>query len=218
MFDRARTYVSTVSVELLERDAALATLAEARDAAARGEGRVVCVSGEPGIGKTSLVRGFLDDLDGEARILVGSCDDLSIPRPLGPFRDLAGSVSAALQEALETGAAAHDIQALLIAELERPPSPTVMVLEDLHWADDATLDSITLLGRRIGALPALLVVTFRGGETPPGHPLRATLGAISADGLGACSSSPRCRAARWPRSPATRPTLSTPPPAATRST
>ncbi len=166
-------------MELLERDAALATLAEARDAAARGEGRVVCVSGEPGIGKTSLVRAFLDNLDGESRILIGSCDDLSIPRPLGPFRDLAGSVSAGLQDALEAGTAAHDIQALLVAELERPPKPTVIVLEDVHWADDATLDSITLLGRRIGALPALLVVTFRGGETPPGHPLRATLGAIS---------------------------------------
>ena len=181
MFDRVGTYVSTVSVELLERDAALAALAEARDAAARGEGRVVCVSGEPGIGKTSLVRHFVGDPAMEARVLVGTCDDLSIARPLGPFRDLVGSVSTALKEALEAGAAAHDIQALLIAELERPPTPTVLVLEDVHWADEATLDSITVLGRRIGALPAVLVMTFRGGETSPGHPLRATLGAISAD-------------------------------------
>lgn len=183
MFDRERTYVSTVRVELLEREAALATLAEARDAAARGEGRVVCVSGEPGIGKTSLVRRFLDDPDGGARVLLGTCDDLSIPRPLGPLRDLVGSVSAALEDALVAGAAPHDIQALLIAELERPPRPTVLVLEDVHWADDATLDSITVLGRRIGVLPAVLVVTFRGGEAPPGHPLNAALGAIRADDL-----------------------------------
>ena len=82
-------------MELLERDEALVALVEARAAAARGEGRMVCISGEPGIGKTSLVRRFLDDLDGEARVLFGTCDDLSIPRPLGPFRDLAGSVSGA---------------------------------------------------------------------------------------------------------------------------
>ena len=80
-------------MELLERDEALAALAEARDAAARGEGRVVFVTGEPGIGKTSLVTRFLRDLDAGARVLLGTCDDLSIPRPLGPIRDLVGSVS-----------------------------------------------------------------------------------------------------------------------------
>ena len=169
------------AVELLERDEALAALAEARDAAARGEGRVVFVTGEPGIGKTSLVTRFVRDLEAGARVLLGTCDDLSIPRPLGPFRDLVGSVSAALDEALAAGAAPHEIQALLIAELELPPRPTVLVLEDVHWADDATLDSITVLGRRIGSLPALLVLTFRGGEAPPGHPLHAALGAIRAD-------------------------------------
>jgi DNA-binding CsgD family transcriptional regulator/tetratricopeptide (TPR) repeat protein len=158
-------------VELLERDAALASLAEARASAARGKGRVVCVSGEPGIGKTSLVRRFLEDLGEGARVLVGTCDDLSIPRPLGPFRDLAGSVSEALTEALIAGAAPHDIQTLLIAELLRPPRPTV-------------------LGRRIGALQAVLVLTVRGGEAPLGHPLRAALGAIRADDLVALELSP----------------------------
>ena len=52
------------------------------------------------------------------------------------------------------------------------------MLEDVHWADDATLDSVTVLGRRIGALPALVVTTYRGGEAPPGHPLHAALGAV----------------------------------------
>ena len=68
----------------------------------------------------------------------------------------------------------------------------MLVLEDVHWADDATLDSITVLGRRIGSLPALLVLTFRGGEAPPGHPLHATVGAIRADDSSS-SSSRRCR-------------------------
>ncbi len=168
-------------MELLERDEALAALAGARAAAAGGTGRVVFVSGEPGIGKTSLVTRFLRDLDAGSRVLVGTCDDLSIPRPLGPFRDLVGGVSPALEEALAAGAAPHDIHSLLIAELEIPPGPTVLVLEDVHWADGATFDAITVLGRRIGSLSALLILTFRGGEAPPGHPLRRAVGAIRAD-------------------------------------
>jgi predicted ATPase/DNA-binding CsgD family transcriptional regulator len=165
-------------VELLERDGALAALAEARDAAARGEGRVAFVTGEPGIGKTALVTRFLRDLGEDARVLFGTCDDLSIPRPLGPIRDLVGDVSADFAAALAAGVPPHDVQALLLAELERPPRPTVLVLEDVHWADDATCDSVTVLGRRIGSLPALLVLTFRAGELAHGHPLHAALGAI----------------------------------------
>ncbi|HSK16294.1 MAG TPA: AAA family ATPase [Gaiellaceae bacterium] len=167
-------------MELLEREGALAALREARESAAGGDGRVVFVTGEAGIGKTSLVTRFLEGLEPGARILFGTCDDLSIPRPFGPVRDLVGSVSPELAEALSAGAAPHDVQALLLAELERPPRPTVLVLEDVHWADEATFDSITILGRRIGALPALLVLTFRAGEAPPGHPLHAALGAIRA--------------------------------------
>jgi DNA-binding CsgD family transcriptional regulator/tetratricopeptide (TPR) repeat protein len=168
-------------VELLERDHALATLVAAHDAALRGTGRVVLVTGEPGIGKTWLVRQFLTDLNPRTRVLLGTCDDLSIPRPLGPIRDLAGTVSSALAEALAEGAAPHDIQTLLVEELEHPPSPTVLVLEDVHWADDATFDSITVLGRRISTLPALLVLTFRAGEVSPGHRLHAAVGAIRAE-------------------------------------
>jgi tetratricopeptide (TPR) repeat protein len=168
------------AAELLERDEALATLAEARDAAARGEGRVVVVTGEPGIGKTSLVTRFVRELEPGARALYGTCDDLTIPRPLGPLRDLIGSVSSALEEALFTGAAPHDVQGLLIEELKLAPPPTMLVLEDVHWADDATLDTIAVLVRRIGSLPALLVLTVRAGEVPPTHPLHTTLGAVRA--------------------------------------
>jgi DNA-binding CsgD family transcriptional regulator/tetratricopeptide (TPR) repeat protein len=167
-------------MELLERDGALAALAEAHAAAAVGDGLVVFITGEPGIGKTALVNRFIADLGDEARVLLGTCDDLSIPRPLGPFRDLVGNVSPALEEALAAGAPVHDVQALLLAELDLPPRPTVLVVEDVHWADDATFDSLVVLGRRIGLLSALLVLTFRAGEAPPGHPLHATVGAIRA--------------------------------------
>ena len=154
-------------------------LAEALRAAGAGSGRVVLVTGEPGIGKTALVTRFVRDP--EARVLFGACDDLAIPRPLGPFRDLAGTASAPFAEALASGAAPADFHALLRQELERPPGPTILVIEDVHWADEATLDAITVLGRRISGLPALLLLTFRGGEAPPGHPLRTALGAIRAE-------------------------------------
>src|SRR5690606_22097453 len=75
------------SVALLERDGPLWTLAEARAAAAAGHGSVVLVTGEPGIGKTALVTEFASRLTGD-RVLMGACDDLSVPRPLGPFHDL----------------------------------------------------------------------------------------------------------------------------------
>ena len=168
-------------MELYERDDALAALAGAFEDAARGQGRVAFVTGEPGIGKTSLVSKFVAGLDPGTRILTGTCDDLSIPRPLGPIRDLAGAVSEPFREALASGAASHEIQSLLVAELALEPHPTALVLEDVHWADDATLDAITVLGRRIGSLPALLVLTFRGGEVPTGHPFRAAVAGIRAD-------------------------------------
>ena len=167
-------------MELLEREGELAALAEAHAAAARGEGRVVVVTGEPGIGKTSLVARFVADLDDGARVLLGTCDDLSIPRPLGAIHDLAGSVSPALEEALSAGAAPHEIHQLLLSELALPPQPTVLVLEDVHWADEATLDAVTVLARRIGSLPVLLVLTYREGEAPPGHPVHAAFGATRA--------------------------------------
>jgi len=175
-----RSVVLGPHVELLERDEALARLDGAYAEAASGEGRVVFVVGEPGIGKTSLVTRFLRGLGSSARVVVGACDDLSIPRPLGPFRDLSGSVSESFAAAVTAGAPPHEIHSLLVAELARPPSPAVLVLEDMHWADEATADAVSVLGRRIGTLPALVVLTLRGGEAPPGHPLRAAIGAVPA--------------------------------------
>ena len=75
----------------------MAALAEAHADEARGDGRVVVVTGEPGIGKTSLVTEFLTGLEPGARVLLGTCDDLSIPRPLGAIHDLAGTLARALR-------------------------------------------------------------------------------------------------------------------------
>jgi DNA-binding CsgD family transcriptional regulator/tetratricopeptide (TPR) repeat protein len=165
---------------LLERDDALTTLRQAYADAGSACGRVVAVGGEPGIGKSALVEAFLAEVGTEARVLAGVCDDLSIPRPLGPFRDLIGSVSNQLRDAIDRDAPAHEITRLLIKELSPPPRPAVLVLEDVHWADDATLDVITMLARRIASLPLLLVITSRSGERPPGHAFESAIGALAA--------------------------------------
>ena len=62
------------------------------------------------------------------------------------------------------------------AELDRPEQPTVLVVEDVHWADEATLDVLRFLVRRIVSLPAVLVLTYRDGELVSGHPLQQLLG------------------------------------------
>lgn len=165
-------------VELLEREGPLRALSRVLDDASEGTGSVVLVTGEPGIGKTALVTRFAEDQTGNARVLWGTCDNLSIPRPLGPLHDL--PVSSALSDALASEAAPHRIHSLLLDELDAAPRPTILVLEDVHWADQATVDVITVVGRRISDLPAVMVLTYRGGELDPGHPLPSALDTIRA--------------------------------------
>jgi DNA-binding CsgD family transcriptional regulator/tetratricopeptide (TPR) repeat protein len=164
-------------VDLLERDQHLAALDGALVAAAAGRGRVALVSGEAGIGKTSLVRAFLERHP-EARVLHGLCDDLSTPRALGPLLDMAGSVSSELATMLAEGAPPDQLFGLVLAELTRPPGPVILVVEDLHWADVATLDLITFLVRRLDAVPGLVVLSYRSEELDPAQPLLRVLSRV----------------------------------------
>ncbi len=166
-------------MKLLEREGALVVLEGAFEEAAEGRGRVALVTGEAGIGKTSLVSLFVARREGRGRVLWGICDDLNIPRPLGPIRDLTG-VSGELVEALQSAAAPARVHGLVLEELGGLPRPTVLVLEDVHWADEATLDLVTVVGRRIADLPALLVLTYRDGELTSDHPLRSRIGSLPA--------------------------------------
>jgi DNA-binding CsgD family transcriptional regulator len=163
--------------QILEREHELATLVGAARDAAASRGSVALVSGEAGIGKTTVVRALGQLLPRGTRLLVGACDDLSTRRTLGPFRDLAGSVGAELDRAVQEASDRDRVLAALRGELARRPHPTVLVVEDVHWSDDATLDALHYLVRRVGQLPALLVLTFRDDEVGRDHPLHDVLAA-----------------------------------------
>jgi DNA-binding CsgD family transcriptional regulator/tetratricopeptide (TPR) repeat protein len=163
---------------LLERDAPVAVLQAAVAEARAGRGSVVLLSGEAGIGKTSVVRAFVGALDPSTRVLSGACDDLRTRRPLGPLRDATRGSGGPLEGAL-AGDAMEPVFAAAVTELGRGRS-TVLVVEDVHWVDDATLDVLRHLTRRIDRVPAVLVLTFRDDEVGPDHPLGALLGDLGA--------------------------------------
>ncbi len=163
-------------MRLLERDAALAAAAAALEEARAGSGRVIVVSGEAGIGKTSLLGEIVDGLEGRARVLAGACDPLLTPRALGPFRDIARASGGAMVEALDEGSGREAVLDAALAELEAGPEPRVMVVEDAHWADEATVDLLAVLGRRIEPTTGALLVTVRGDEVGPA--LQSALAAL----------------------------------------
>lgn len=166
-------------MELWERSTALAAL-EAALRATPVAGRVVLVAGEAGIGKSALVRAFAAACGSRARVWWGGCDPLITPRASGPLRDMARQAGGRLARLLAEEAGQADVFGALLDELSGPRqrTPRVLVVEDAHWADEATLDLLTFLGRRIERVPALLLVTYRDDELGAGHPLRPVLAAL----------------------------------------
>ena len=136
-------------VRLLERSDQLSALAASLDAViAEGTGALVLVGGEAGVGKTALLQAFCDGRRASARILWGACEGLLTPGPLGPLFDVAEATGGELEELVSSGARPHEVTAALIRELGRGRA-TILVLEDLHWADEATLDVLRLLARKV---------------------------------------------------------------------
>ena len=160
---------------LLDRGVSLAALADYAADAERGEGRLVLISGEAGVGKSALVERFERELPG-ARWSWGGCDGLFTPRPLGPLFDLAEQLGGELLKLVRTGAPRDELFGALLRELD---AFSVIVVEDAHWADEATVDLLRFLGRRARHTRALLLVTYRDDALPVRHPLRIALGELA---------------------------------------
>ncbi|MGZ4194876.1 MAG: ATP-binding protein [Solirubrobacteraceae bacterium] len=175
-----KTVIDTpAALELLERSAQLEVLAESLSAVvSERRGQLLLLRGEAGVGKTALVRRFCDAQTPPTRILWGACEALFTPRDLGPFVDIAQAVGGELGELVRRGGLPHEVLSALARDVEHA-FPTVLVLEDLQWADEATLDVLRLLGRRLDRFCALVVATYRDDELEDAHPLRIVLGELA---------------------------------------
>ncbi len=170
-------------MELLERETFLQALNAAFDEAAAGNGRIALVYGEAGIGKTSLVERFAAECPGPVQLFWGICDALFTPRPLNPIYDMTRQDWPELLELLQEGADRLAIARTFLSKLENSPTPSLIIIEDVHWADEATLDLIKFLGRRIQATQTLLILTYRNDEIGSHHPLRIVLGDLATSGI-----------------------------------
>ena len=164
---------------LIERDDQLQQLVRIAKDAALGCGRTVVLSGDAGIGKTSLLHALGDRLGAEYRQLWGGCEALFTPRPLGPLQDMARGLGPPVAALLDGGADPSRLFPAVLDSLRDSKGTSVLVFEDVHWADAATLDLLKYLGRRIGGLRCLLLLSLRDDEVGADHPLVQVLGELA---------------------------------------
>ena len=163
---------------LLEREPQLAAFAELLSEVRAGSaGRLVLVGGEAGAGKTAMLERFCHDVGGSSRVMWGACAPLQTPRPLGPLLDVAETIGGQFERAVAAAERPYEVATALLRELRRR-APTVLVLEDLHWADQATIDVLALVGARIATAPALVLASYRDDELDRTHRLRVVLGEV----------------------------------------
>ena len=165
-------------MELLERERFLDALGGYADEAAAGTGRFVLVTGEAGIGKTSLLEAFRDERPG-LRWLTGGCDGTTTPQPLGPLHEIAHQVGEPFLTECRGAVDRHQLFASFVDQLDSGSAATAVVVEDAHWADEATLDWLVHLGRRVARRPALVVVSYRDDDAGPESRLRKSIGLVA---------------------------------------
>ena len=165
-------------MRLLERDSSLASLAEYAREARGGEGRLVLVTGEAGVGKSALVEQLQIDMPA-ARWSWGACDGLFTPRPLGPLFDIAAQLGGELLDLRRARASREELFDALLRQVNDPGTLNVVVVEDIHWADEATVDLLRFLGRRLRNVGVLLIATYRDDGLTASDPLRLALGELA---------------------------------------
>jgi DNA-binding CsgD family transcriptional regulator/tetratricopeptide (TPR) repeat protein len=163
---------------LLEREAQLAALACYAGEARKAQGRLVLVAGEAGVGKSALVEELQRDL-AEAAWFWGACDGLFTPRPLGPLFDIAAKLGGELLDRCRADAPREELFSALLRQVSEPGQLHVLVMEDIHWADEATIDLLRFLGRRIRDATVLLIATYRDEGLPANDQLRIALGDLA---------------------------------------
>jgi DNA-binding CsgD family transcriptional regulator len=164
---------------LLEREQAMEALEEMlAGVRVRGEGRVVFLGGEAGVGKTALLRALCLRHAGDAHVLWGACEPLRTPRPLAPVWDIAVAAGGGLDRVLAGAVRPHEV-ALALLERLRGERTSLLVIEDLHWADEATLDVVALLAARIASTRALVLASYRDDELERAGQLRHVLAELA---------------------------------------
>ena len=160
-------------MRLFERGPHLAALSEYLEDTRDGTGALALVGGEAGAGKSALVSAFLADV--AVPVVAGVCDGTTTPRPLGPVIDIAAQLE------VDVALARDELFAAILTALGR--QSTVVLVEDLHWADDATGDFLLYLGRRLDRVPAMLIGTYRDDEVRSNAPLTRLIGELARLGV-----------------------------------
>lgn len=163
---------------LVEREALLQDLIAVAGDASHGRGKVVLLSAEAGGGKTTVLNALRTACADTHQWVWGACDALITPRPLGPIHDMADVLDAEVAACLKSPGAPSELYKALLGALENISSPTLLVFEDIHWADHATLDLLKFLGRRITFMNVVLLASFRDDEVGEEHYLRQVLGEL----------------------------------------
>lgn len=166
-------------MNLLEREELLGQLTNHLERARDGSGSMVLVAGEAGSGKTSLVRVFVQQAGQRALTLIGACDPLSTPRPLGPLVDFAADEDSGLGRLFEGTPDNIEIFSRVLERVRHTIRPILILVEDIHWADQATLDFLRFVARRIEPCKAVIICTYRDDEIGPDHSSRPLLGQLT---------------------------------------
>ncbi len=156
---------------LVERETLLTELLGLAAEGLDGRGRLVFLGGEAGVGKTSLTRALATELVERCAVRVGAVDNLTTADALAAFTDALPHWPVVVDG--DRLRLFRSLRELLCSEA------TLLVLEDLHWADEATLDALRLLGRRLDGVPTLIVATYRHDEVSGRHPLTTVMGELA---------------------------------------